>query len=320
MRHPKLDVAVVGVGYLGAHHARVYAEMPEVALVAVVDDDARRAEKIAAQYACAAFSDVRDLPDTLVAASVATPTSAHCDVACALLDRGVHVLLEKPMTATLAEADRLIAHAEARHLCLQIGHVERFNAGFIQLQAQVRQPRFIECHRMGPFAARGTDVHVILDLMIHDLDIVLALIPSEVVEVRAMGVPVLTRHTDIANVRLAFANGAVANLTASRVSANRLRKIRVFEPSAYTSLDYLRQELVLCRRDPPVVAEGAACPTMSTETVAIEKAEPLRAEIAAFVRAVVDQTPPRVSGQEGRRALALALAIEEEIGHATSVV
>lgn len=308
----KIKVAVVGVGYLGEHHARIYSELPGVELVGVVDLNVERAEKIAADRQCEAFTDVSALFGKVDAASVVVPTPAHFKVSKALLENGVDLLLEKPMTATLQEADELLALADQKGRMLQVGHVERFNAGVRKLKEGLIQPRFIECHRMGPFVERGTDVHVILDLMIHDIDIILSLVSSELVEVRATGVPVLTPQIDIANVRLAFANGCVANVTASRVSRERLRKIRIFQPETYLSLDYLLQELVICRR---VAAPGGSRPEVTIDKVQIEKEEPLKAELSAFIQAIRTRSVPKVSGEDGRRALAVALQVVDLIKH-----
>ncbi|MBI3802825.1 MAG: Gfo/Idh/MocA family oxidoreductase [Nitrospirae bacterium] len=306
----KIRVAVIGVGYLGEHHARIYSELPGVELVGVVDTHLERAEKIAADRGCGAYTDAAALFGKIDAASVVVPTPAHFKVAKSLLENGVDLLLEKPMTATLQEADALLVLAEQKGRMLQVGHVERFNAGVRKLKEGLVQPRFIECHRMGPFIERGTDVHVILDLMIHDIDIILSLVPSELVEVRATGVPVLSAQIDIANVRLAFANGCVANVTASRVSRERMRKIRIFQPDTYLSLDYLQQELVICRR---IVRPDAARPEVTIDKVEIEKEEPLKAELSSFLEAVRTRTVPKVSGEDGRRALAVALQVVDLI-------
>ena len=309
----KTRVAVIGVGYLGERHARIYSELPEAELVAVVDTDAERAKKIAALYGCRAFTDFSDLYGKVDAVSVVVPTTAHYKVASALLENGIDLLLEKPMTSTLDEADRLLALADRKGRTLQVGHVERFNAGVKKLKEELTDARFIECHRMGPFVERGTDVHVILDLMIHDIDIILSLVPAELVETRAVGVPVLTPQIDIANVRLAFANGCVANITASRVSRERLRKIRIFQSDSYLSLDYMLQELVVARR---VIQPAEGKPAVTVDKIEVEKQEPLKSELAAFIQAVTSRRPPQVSGKEGRRALAVALEVVELIKHA----
>lgn len=312
----KVKVAVVGVGYLGQHHARIYSELPGVELVGVVDLDFARAEQIAALHRCQPFSDVAALFGKIDAASVVVPTGAHFKVAKALLENGIDLLLEKPMTSTLEEADQLLALSERKGRTLQVGHVERFNAGVRKLKENVGLAKFIECHRMGPFAERGTDVHVILDLMIHDIDIILSLVPAELVEIRAVGVPVLSGQIDIANVRLAFSNGCVANVTASRVSRERLRKIRIFQTEAYLSLDYILQELIVARR---MTSPGEVKPTVTLNKIEIAKEEPLKEELGAFVESVRTRSFPRVSGQEGRKALAVALEIVELIENAQGI-
>ncbi len=315
MQSEKLKVAVIGVGSLGQHHARVYAEMEDVALVGVVDQDLNRAKEIAAKYDCEAYHEIDPLFGHIDAASVVVPTLYHHPVSKRLLEQGVHLLLEKPMTTTLAEADELIALSEQSGALLQIGHIEQFNAGVRALKKHLSQPRFFECHRIGPFVGRGTDVHVILDLMIHDLDIILSLVPSELSEIRAVGTSVLTPQIDIANVRLAFENGCVANITASRVSQEKLRKIRIFQSDAYFSLDYMAQAMVIYRRE--IQADGT--PTIKVEKIAAEKEESLKAELAAFIQSVRTQSTPQISGREGRRALDLALRIVDLIknGQAT---
>ena len=309
MNDKPIRVAVVGVGSLGQHHARIYAGMPGVALAGVVDVDPERAGEIAARHGCAAFSELAPLFEKIDAASVVVPTSAHHPVAKALLKQGVHLLLEKPITTTREEADDLIAFAKASGATLQVGHIEQFNAGVRMLKTHLTHPRFIECHRVGPFAARGTDVHVILDLMIHDIDIILSLVPAGLVEIRAAGTSVLTPQIDIANVRLAFADGCVANVTASRVSQERLRKIRIFQPDAYFSLDYTHQTMKVCRRR----FKPDGTPYITVDTMETEREEPLKAELNAFIRAVRAGDAPPVSGEDGRRALDVALRIVEMI-------
>ena len=307
----RLRVAVVGVGYLGAHHARIYAEMPEVELVGVVDADMKQAQAVAERHGCLAFSQVAQIEGRIDAASVVTPTSTHFAVADALLKQGVHLLLEKPMTVTLAEADALIAAADQAGATLQVGHIERFNPGVRLLMARGCRPRFIENHRMGPFVKRGADVPVVLDLMIHDIDLALAFIPSRVVEIRASGVSVLTPQTDIASARLAFANGAVANLTASRVSQTRMRKMRFFSPQEYASLDAIAQEITLCR--PATQTTETDNPGMVVEKIVVEKGDALHAEISAFIQSATTGAAPVVSGRDGRTALAVAIEIEAQI-------
>lgn len=314
-----VNVGVIGVGYLGRHHARLYAELPGARLVGVADVDPARAREVATATNSRAFTDYRDLLPHVQAVSVVVPTSAHHDVTAACLSAGLDVLLEKPMTVTLDEADRLIALAESARRIIQIGHLERFNGAVRALGERLAGPRFIESHRLGPFVGRGTDVHVILDLMIHDLDIILSLVRSPITEIRAVGVPVLTSNIDIANTRLEFADGCVANITASRVSKDPMRKLRVFQPDAYFSLDYQKQEVVMARRLDAPPAPGL--PPIEVRTLEIEKEEPLRAQLAAFVDSVATRRPPLVSGREGREALRVALdvlaCIEKQRGSST---
>ncbi len=314
MEH-KVRIAVIGVGYLGRHHARIYSELPNVELVGVVDTHLERARTIAAEVSprsnCRPFCDITPLFGRIDAASIVTPTLTHHAVATPLLEAGVHLLLEKPMTATLQEADDLIRLAKRKGAIVQVGYSERFNPGIRALRRYLTKPLFIECHRLGPFSERGADVHVILDLMIHDIDMVLSLISSDIAEIRASGASVLTDQIDIANARLAFKNGAVANLTASRVSYEKIRKIRIFQPGAYLSLNYAKPELVIHRR---VIRESSASPAISSENIAIEKEEPLRAELTAFVGAVLHKRAPLTAdGEEGRRTLSVALEIVDAI-------
>ncbi|MGH7274270.1 MAG: Gfo/Idh/MocA family protein [Nitrospiria bacterium] len=306
----RIKVGVVGVGYLGQHHARIYSKLPEVELVGVVDIDEGKSNAIAAQAGCQAYQDFHPLLDKIDAVSIAVPTLIHHEIALSFLRAGVDVLLEKPMTVTLDEADDLIREAEKRGNLLQIGHLERFNSVVRALDGRIDKPRFIESHRLGPFVERGTDVHVVLDLMIHDIDIILSLVNSPVELIRAVGVPVISPQIDIANARIEFSSGCVANVTASRVSREKMRKIRIFQPDAYLSLDYLQQEVTLCRR---VAQEQGERPQLVIERLEIQKEEPLEAEIAAFIDCVRTRKRPIVSGQEGREALRVALEILKEI-------
>ena len=295
---------VIGVGAVGQHHARVYESLPEARLVGVHDIDQARAGEVAARHSCRAFVHLRDLLAEVDAVSVAVPTVDHHRVARAVLDQGRSVLVEKPMASTLAEADDLIRAAAERGRVLQVGHIERFNPAVDVLRATVSQPRFIEVHRLGEFSPRSLDIDVVLDLMIHDLDILLSLDGSEAAGVDAVGVPVLTPKVDIANARVRFASGLIANLTASRVSAEKVRKFRVFAPRTYISVDFTAREARVYR-----LQESPAGPTISVERTAAPEEEPLRRQLAAFVRSVRDGSPPVVSGADGRRALALALTI-----------
>ena len=299
-----LRAAVIGVGALGQHHARVYQSLPEARLVGVFDVDRARAAEVATRHSCRAFGELRDLLAEAEVVSVAVPTVDHHRVAREVLDHGRHVLVEKPISSTLAEADDLIRAAGARGVVLQVGHIERFNPAVDVLRATVRQPRFIEVHRLGEFSPRSLDIDVVLDLMIHDLDILASLDGSEATRVDAVGVPVLTPKVDIANARIRFASGLIANLTASRVSAEKVRKFRVFSPRTYISVDFTAREARVYR-----LRESAAGPEIGVEHTAAPEEEPLRRQLAAFLRSAREGTPPEVSGSDGRRALALALTI-----------
>jgi predicted dehydrogenase len=292
------------VGALGQHHARVYGSLPQARLVGVYDVDHARAADVAARHSCRAFSHLRELLAAAEAVSVAVPTVDHHRVARAVLEEGKHALVEKPMASSLDEADDLIAAAARRGVVLQVGHIERFNPAVDVLRANVSQPRFIEVHRLGEFSPRSLDIDVVLDLMIHDLDILLSLDASEVVRVDAVGVPVLTSKVDIANARVRFASGLIANLTASRVSAEKVRKFRVFSPRTYISVDFTAREARVYR-----LRESPAGPEIDVERTAAPDEEPLRRQLAGFLRAVREGSTPAVSGADGRRALALALGI-----------
>jgi predicted dehydrogenase len=295
-------VGVVGVGALGQHHARVYADLPEATLVGVVDTDRARAQAIAERHGCRVFDSAGALAAEVEAVSVAVPTVDHHAVADELLKAGRGVLLEKPMTVTLDQADALIALAAARGVPLQVGHVERFNPALDVVREVTRAPRFIEVHRLGSFSPRSLDIDVVLDLMIHDLDIVLALDGSEAVQVDAVGVPVLTPKVDIANARLRFASGLIANITASRVSAERIRKFRVFAERLYVSADFAAREAQVYR----LVPGASGRPEIAMDRKSAPEEEPLRRQLAAFVQTVRTGSRPVVDGEAGRRALALA--------------
>lgn len=331
-----LKVAVIGTGSLGKEHARVYAELAaegHVELVGVFDTDAARARDVAAANRTRAFATFAEAASVAEALSVVTPTATHFELTRALLQAGRHVLVEKPMTDRAVHAEELIRLARDRGCQLQVGHVERFNPVFEYLQRRVREPRFIEGHRLSPYPARSTDVGVVLDLMIHDLDVVLAFVAAPVVSVDAVGIPVLSASEDIANARLRFANGCVANLTASRVSAERLRKIRVFSSApepAYVSLDYRAQtgylyrlaradetsssllKKLLTARDATVVSEFGGR-RIVREPVPLSREEPLKRELRSFVDCVRVRRQPVVSGEAAKRALDLALEITRQI-------
>jgi predicted dehydrogenase len=296
---------VVGVGALGQHHARVYASLPGASLAGIYDVDPARAGEIAAKQGCRVFSHLREMIEAVDAVSVAVPTVDHHRVARVFLDAGKDVLVEKPIATTLDEADDLIRTAEARGAILQVGHIERFNPAVEALRAHSREPRFIEVHRLGSFSPRSLDIDVVLDLMIHDLDIVLSLDGSEPVQVDAVGVPVLTPRVDIANARLRFASGLIANLTASRVSTEKIRKFRVFFPRTYISVDFTAREAQVYR----LLSGPGGAPEIAVDRTSAPEEEPLKRQLAAFLKAVTERSRPVVSGSDGRRALALAQTI-----------
>jgi predicted dehydrogenase len=302
----KIRVGVVGVGALGQHHARVYARLPEVSLVGVVDTLPGRAQEIAGPLATRAFSDYRELLGKVDAVSVATPTTLHAGIGEQFLKEGVHVLMEKPISHSLEDADRLIRAAARSGRSLQIGHLERFNPVVRAVREFVKQPRFIEAHRMGLFSPRSLDIDVVLDLMIHDLDIITLLVPSPVQDVKAVGIPILTQRIDIANARLQFANGCVANVTASRVSMEKIRKLRLFHSRDYVSLDYARQQAAVFSLQP---APDGAAPQIVSRHIAPAQADPLQEEIRAFLQAARGEARVECTGEDGKKALGLALKI-----------
>ena len=305
----KVRVGVVGVGYLGRFHALIYSRMAGVELVGVVDADAGRASAVAAETGTR-VTTARELLDLADAVSIVVPTTAHLAEARPFLERGIHTLLEKPIASSIGDGAEIVRLARTGGALLQIGHLERFNAGVMALADRIESPMFIEAQRMGGFKARATDVDVISDLMIHDIDIVLALVRSEIRHISASGTPVITDHIDIANARLEFANGAVANVTASRVSREDSRRIRVFEPHCYQSLDFVAQRLDTARAQPK--AEGA-WPEIVTESVEIQPVKPLDAELASFIDCVRTGRPPLVDGETGLKALDVALQIKAKI-------
>jgi hypothetical protein len=304
-------MAVVGVGYLGQFHAEKYAALEETNLVAVADIEPSRARRMAEDFSCQACASHRELIGKVDAASVVVPTQDHCQVARDLLAAGIHVLVEKPMTATLEEADALIQLAKANNLVLQVGHLERFNPAVVAAREYVQQPLFVESHRLASFTERGTEVDVILDLMIHDIDIILSLVPFPLEDLRVGGAKILTPHTDIANVRLEFANGCIANVTASRISAKRMRKIRIFQPDSYLSLDYAEREVELFRKLPEKGADGF--PEIEYQQLPVADTDPLEEQLRAFAESVRTGTKPMVSGEEGRKALEVATQVSELI-------
>ncbi len=302
-------MAVIGVGSLGQHHARILATLPEARLVAVVDRNAARAREIGAQHGVIPLTDHSDLDPGIEAITVAVPTSDHASVVSDCLARGWAVLVEKPMAARLEEAEAMLAEAERTGRLLCVGHTERFNPAVRAVAARARDPRFIEAHRLGVFTARSTDVDVVLDLMIHDLDVILSLVPSPLVTVDAVGVQALTDKVDIANARLRFANGCVANVTASRISADRVRKLRIFEAASYTSIDYAQQEVVAY-----VLRSSGGRPEIVRDPVEVRPEEPLLVELRAFIRAVRGGNERCVTAREGLEALRAARQVVDQIG------
>ena len=360
----RIKVVVVGAGSFGKNHLRVYRDLPQAELVALVDQDSATRTRLTAEYSLPAFATIDEMLSAdlqIQAASVCVPTVHHAAAATQLLAAGIDTLIEKPIASTLAEADALIALADNNHRILQVGHLERFNPAVTAAVPHLNRPMFFESHRLSIFTPRSLDVDVVLDLMIHDLDVVLSLVSSPVREVRAVGLPVLSKKTDIANVRIEFQNGCVANFTASRVSTERVRKLRFFQPHQYLSLDFARQDLLLidvtaaasltpaqleavfaaqsatqtanqsatpsatqtstpAAQQVAALAPEAAHPTpgLSLHKLPTTPGEPLKLELEAFLHSVQTRTPPRVTGEEARNALALALEINKAIAaHAT---
>lgn len=329
-----LRVLVVGAGAFGRNHLRVYRELAAagapVDLVSVVDTDPAALSKAAADFSVRAFSSISAALESLGppdAASICVPTQHHASAAEPLLAEGVHCLIEKPLAVSLEEADRILSLAQTHKAIVQAGHLERFNPAVTAALAHLNQPKFFEAHRLSIFTPRSLDVDVVLDLMIHDLDIVLSFVDSPVSEIRAVGLPVLSRKVDIANVRVEFENGCVANFTASRVSTERVRKLRFFQPHQYLSLDFARQDLLMIdveevdgtdRAQLAALSQGVQhgghpSPGLSVSEIPILAGEPLRLEIESFLEAIRMGTAPIVSGEQGRRALAVALSINEAI-------
>ncbi len=322
----KLRAGVIGTGSIGRNHARIMSELPDADFTAIYDANAATAQEMAARFGAKATSSLEEFASLVDAATIATPTPTHFEIGSFLLERGKHVLVEKPITESTADARALSQLASDRRLVLQVGHIERFNPALNALEGKLTSPRFIESHRLSPYPARSTEIGVVLDLMIHDLEIILHLVRSPLARVDAVGVPVLSRGEDIANARLRFENGCVANITVSRISPEKLRKIRVFQQDAYLSLDYQAQEGFLYRlaranepesslfkkllsaKDHAVVSEFAG-KRIVREPVQIEKGEPLKRELAAFIECARAGAAPKVSGHEATAALELALEI-----------
>ncbi len=304
-----LRVGVVGVGHLGRHHARIYAAMPGVRLVGVADHDAGRAREIALAHGCSAYRDGSELCGKIDAASVAVPTRFHRDVALTLIEAGVDVLVEKPLAPTLADAEAIVEAAERRSRHVMVGHTERFNPAVMALTREVDRPRFFEIHRLAGFSSRSTDIDVVLDLMIHDLDLVAQLDGSQPLDVDAVGVNALTDRVDIANARIRFASGCVANLTASRISEESVRRVRVFQPRTYFACDTQRLSLERYR----LTMDDRGGPRIVRDRIDVVAAEPLGLELEAFVRAVRAGSRPPVDGRQALATLALAQRVRRAI-------
>jgi len=307
----KIRAAVVGVGYLGRFHAQKYAQLSDCELVAVVDGREDVRNSVAAEVHSHAMSDYRELLGKVDAVSVVTPTPAHFEIADAFLGAGAHVLVEKPITETPEQARRLIERAAAQKRILQVGHLERFNAAVLAAEPHIRMPRFMECTRLAPFKERGTDVNVVLDLMIHDIDLIQSLAGSEIVSIDAVGTPVFSGEIDIANARIRFANGCVVNTTASRVSMKTERKLRIFEDAAYISLDLQQKILTLIRRRETPPAPGQL--PVSIEEANLAQGDALKSEIESFLECIRNDRRPIVSGEDGLRALETAIRITEQV-------
>ena len=304
-----LRVGVVGVGSLGRHHARILSTLPDVSLAAVVDINRGRAEEVASAHGTRALFEARDLVGKVDAVTIAVPTAVHAEVALPFLEAGVPALVEKPIARTIGEADTMIAAAARCGVALAVGHTERFNPAVAAARSVLVDPRFIEVHRLGAFPERSLDIDVVFDLMIHDLDVALSLVRADVEAIEAVGVPVLTGRVDIANARLRFANGCIANLTASRISRDRVRKIRFFQPSAYVSIDYAARKVEVWR----LVKGAGPLPSIEGGEIPVADEEPLKLELQDFVDAVAARRPPLVTGEQGRRALALAQQIADKM-------
>jgi len=308
----KIKSAVIGAGYLGKFHAEKYAGLPDCELVAVVDVNQQAAEEIAQKYQTQALTDYRQLLGKVDAVSIVVPTTLHHQVALDFINHGTHVLVEKPITVTIEEADELIAAAKAQNVLLQVGHLERFNPAVMGLDHLPDKPLFIESHRLSPFNPRANDVSVVLDLMIHDIDIILALVDSEIERLDASGTPVLTKGVDIANARIVFKSGCVANVTASRVSLKMERKMRMFRPSCYVSVDF--QNRILTQHQIGDKEMFPGIPDIKTNESTFENGDALLEEIKSFLHCIRNGEEPLVSGESGKRALQVAIQISQLIG------
>ena len=309
MRKDKVKVGVIGVGYLGKIHAEKYAHMPEVELIGVVDIDKGRCQEVAAHTNCQPFYHHRDLLSRVDAVSIAVPTISHYPITKDVFLAGVDVLLEKPITATVQEAQELNALAMERGVIFQIGHLERFNGALAAMNGALKNPLFIEAYRLSPFSGRGTDVDVILDLMIHDIDIILSILGSDIEEVEAVGMPFRSSHIDVAHARILFKGGCVAHISASRIAQEKLRKMVILQKDSYLAVDYIKQSLMITRRGEEG-GEGAQVDEV------VREHDPLETQLHAFVQSVRERTPPIVSGEDGQQALKVALQIVDVIDKA----
>ncbi len=306
-----LRAAVIGVGYLGNFHAQKYAALPDVELVGVVDTDGARASEVATTCGCRAFTDYRELIGTVDAVSVVVPTQYHHQVAMDFLSAGVHVLIEKPITVTIEQADALIAVADEKGVVFQVGHLERFNPVLMALDGVLAAPLFIESVRIAPFKPRGTDVNVVLDLMIHDIDIIQHIVKSPVARIDAIGAPVFTGEEDIANARILFESGCVANVTASRISLKSERKMRIFQRDAYLTLDFQNKKVLVAKKGEGEIFPGI--PNVQVREQELGQSDPLLSEITSFLEAITEGKQPQVSGRDGRMALETALKINDAL-------
>ena len=313
----KIKVGVIGAGYLGRFHAQKYAALDDVTLIGVADIDAQQGQRVSEECQCRFFADFLQLLPLVDAVSVVVPTSYHCSVAGVCLDRGIDVLLEKPMTVTLAEADELIDKAKEKQLILQIGHLERFNPAVQAMEPFLTTPVFIESNRIATFKNRGVDVDVVLDLMIHDIDIILNIVKSPLKTIHTVGAPVVTANTDIANARLIFENGATANVTVSRISRTNVRKMRIFQPGSYINVDFANKRVMTIKLSEELRESGMPKQVVKLQTFA--DGDALKSEIISFIQHVRERSTPAVSGVEGRRALAVALQVMSQINELKSL-
>lgn len=307
----RIKTAVIGVGYLGKYHVEKYATLPQSQLIAICDIDSENTQELSEKYAIKVTNEYRSLANEIDAVSIATPTTSHFEIAKFFLKNKKHVFIEKPITTTLREANALIRLARKKNVILQVGHIERFNPAFKFINPLVRQSRFIEAQRLTTFKLRGSDVSVILDMMIHDIDIVLSLTNSRILDIRATGASVLTPYIDIANARIEFENGCVASITASRINTVSERRLRIFQNDSYMNVDLHRHICRLHRKRKN--EESAGIPTIDSEEIHLEKGDALKEEINAFLNAIIEKTSPPVSGKDGRDALAVAMQITKII-------